>query len=186
MKRQTKFTLIFVLLLTAICILNITAHASVSFTYNSRESKTIIIPNINSDVTHYRFVIMGTKTRYDSSTSWISFDDVHNHISMLDADNYIVTIIGRNTTSGLTSKFTNTVVVTVTEEYVEPEEEVILEDIGSKIINAMPEPFKSWFKARSGFELFILVLSSLVILFIVTRRKKKETHVILERFYEQR
>ena len=50
----------------------------------------------------------------------------------------------------------------------------------------MPEPFKSWFKARTGFELFVIVMFALVILFIATRRKKKEIHVVLERFYERR
>lgn len=163
----------------------VSADPQVSFTATSVENKTVFSPNLNADVTHYKWSIIGKRDAYDYETGWIAYADRGDHISILDSGSYFVTIEGRNINTGLTSRFTNEVKVSVDEEYVEPIEEEIEEDIGSLIIHNLPEPLKTFFLRRSPFELLLIVLASLLILAVITRRKKINVYVKLERFYEK-
>lgn len=158
----------------------------VSFTATSTESKTVLRPTMNSDVTEYKWSITGKRDAYNLETGWIPYADKANHISRLETGTYFITITGRNTDTGLTHSFTNEVKVTVTEEYVKPKKEVEEVEIGSRIINSLPEPFKSFFKERSGFELALILLASILILAFITRRKKIKKFIKLERHHEKR
>lgn len=160
----------------------VNANPSVSFTVTSIENKTVLTPNINSEVSHYKWSITGKKDAYNSETDWIPYADRADHISILEPGIYFVTITGRNTTTELSSKFTNQIKVNVEEEYVEPSKEALAEEsIGSRIINNMPEPLRSFFQGRSDFELLLIILVTLLLIGIATRRKKVNKYIKLER-----
>jgi len=162
--------------------ITVCADPVVSFTSSSRESKTILTPTINADVTDYRWSVIGRRDSFDLETGWIPRSDVGDHVSILDDGSYFVTITGRNTDTDLTSSFTNKVTVTVHEDYVEPPVEVAVGVGYSRIINSLPEPLKSFLKERSGFELLLIVFGSLMVLGVVTRRKKIKKYISLETY----
>ncbi len=174
---------IIILVFTTFFTTHVGAVPGVSFTATSTGLKTVLTPSLSSDVTHYKWSIIGKGDAYDSETGWIARADSGEHISMLDNGGYFITITGKDS-SGATRSFTNEVRVSVKADYVKPEEEVVEEDIGSLIINSLPEPLKSFFKARSSFELLLIVLVSILILAYVTKRKKVEKYIKLERYGE--
>ena len=183
-----KLEIIFVMILvftTFFTTFTVDANPSVSFTTTSTENKTVLSPNLNSDVTHYKWTIIGKKGGYNSETEWIPYADRGNHISMLGTGDYFITITGRNADTELVAKFTNRVKVTVKEDYVRPSKEIIEEDIGSRIINSLPEPFRTFLSERSGVELLFIILLPLLFLGIITRRKKAKKYIKLERLYDK-
>jgi len=161
------------------------ADPNVSFTATSVENKTVLRPNINSDVTHYKWSIIGKGDAYNLETGWIPYVDRSDHISMLESGTYFVTITGRNANTGLSDEFTNEVKVSVKEDYVKPSEEEKKGDIGSLIINSLPEPLKTFFSERNEVELGVIVLGSILLLAIATRRKKTKKYIQLEAHHEK-
>lgn len=164
---------------------NVKADPQVKYTWTSVEHKTVLIPTLNNEVDEYKWIILGKRNSYSSETEWIDYEDRRNHISMLETGTYFITLTGRNTTNGLTSSFTNAVKVSVKEKYIEPSEEEEEIEIGSMIINNLPEPLKSFFKNRSQGEIMLIILGLFLLMFLITKRKKVNKYIKLERFYER-
>jgi len=180
MKNKILFLFLFILLCFSV---SVKASPAVSFTATSVESKTVLAPSMNTDVDEYKWSIIGKRDGYNLETGWIPYADRANHITVLETGTYFVTITGRNTDTDETTSFTNQVKVTVHEDYVKPEDTKVEEEsIGSRIINALPEPLKTFFSERNSLELGFIVICFLLVIAFVTRRKKIEKFLELERY----
>lgn len=176
-------TFLLLIILAVFLFANIAyASPSVSYTSSSYNGKVTLIPTINSDVTDYKWEMIKKGGGYESETQWITSGDITNHVSYLDSGHYFVTMKGRNTTTDEEVSFTNKVVATVRESYVRPEEPVIEEDIGSRIINSLPEPLKSFLLRRNSFELGLIIIGSLLGMLLISRRERVKKYVLLERY----
>ncbi len=178
----------FIISLFFISLIAVAAEAApiVSFTWSSVESKTVLSPNINNDVTHYHWIIQDKNGDNNSETSWVEAEDLHDHITYLEQGTYFVKIIGKNSSSGETNQFTDQVKVSVTQEYIEPEEQTPEEEQGSKILKSLPEPLKSFFMERNQMELLLFLFLVLLILAYVSRRKKKKVFIEVKLFNESK
>lgn len=179
-----RLRIVFVMLIFCLCLVTLAgADPKVSFTFKSGESRTVLSPVINGEVSDYKWTIVGKNNNYYSDTGWIPYTNVGDHTSILDRGTYFVTIAGRNITTGQTDEFTNEVIVRVKSEYVkQSQEQQVTENIGSRIINSLPEPLKSFFLQRSGLEMALIIFGFLLLIAIVTRRKKVKKYVELKRY----
>jgi len=177
------FLLFFIVLFFYVFIVG--AVPMVSFTMDSNEGVRIFSPILNADVSHYRWDIHGGGDSYDFHTDWIPAVDVHDHVSVLERGTYYITLEGKNVTSGLTCQFTNELTVYHGEGVVVSDEEEVVEGVGSRIINGLPEPLRSFMLDRSEFELFLMVFGFLFLLAIVSRRRKVNKYLKLERYDEK-
>lgn len=179
--KNTIVVVLTFLLLIPLCMV-VCANPQVSFTSISIENKTVLKPTLNCDVTHYKWSIIGKRDAYNLETGWIPYCDRGNHISMLESGTYLVTLTGRNTNTGLSDTFTNQIKVRVTEDYVEPEPlSQDTGDIGSRIINSLPQPLKTFLQQRSQLELLLIVIAILLFLGFLTRRKKLRRIIKVEK-----
>lgn len=175
---------IFILFLSFFIFTSIVVDASpqVSFTSSSYNNRITLRPSLNSDVTHYKWTIEMKGGRYNSETGWIASDDINNHIVFIENGHYFVTIHGKNTQTNEKTSFTNKIVVSAEEDYIEPESETAEQPIISRLIRSIPEPIRTFLLERNSFELWLIVIGILSGIFLITRKEKKKKYVILERY----
>jgi len=177
--------ILLIILLLVGCSSVASAAPQVSFTYTVYRGKVTLSPVINSDVTEYKWSFIGKRSEVEFETEWITRADLVDHVTILEKDIYFITITGRNTDTDQTDTFTNQVRVYVKEDSEAAEEPVEEEDIGSRIIQSLPEPLRSFMQKRTPGELFVMILAGLLFIGFVSRRKKIKKYVQLERYHER-
>jgi len=178
------FLLLSILLLLG-CSSVALAAPEVSFTYSVYRGKVTLSPVVNSDVTEYRWSFIGKRNEVEFETEWIPRSDAVDHVTILEKDTYFITITGRNTDTDQTDTFTNQVYVYVKEDSESTKEPVEEESIGSRIIQSLPEPLRSFMEQRTEGELLLMILAGILLIGVVTRRKKIKKYVQLERYHER-
>ena len=152
------------------------------FTYQIQNEKIILTPTVNDDTTHIKWIIDGKENDFYSETRWIPVDDINDHTTYLDSETYFVTLVAKNNTSNENNSFTRQLQVYVKQDKITPPTETEEMGFQSKIIQSLPEPLKGFFNARSQGELGLLLLFSLLLLGLLTRRKKIKKYVQLVRY----
>jgi len=175
--------LLVMLILMSSSIMLVEASPKVLFTFTSVESKTVLHPVINSEVSDYKWTITGKDKNYYSETEWIPHTFTGDHTSILDSGTYLIVMTGRNVTTGETNDFSVEMGVSVKNNTVTlTQKQSAVVAFESHIINSLPEPLKSFFLKLSGFEIGLVILGFLLLMAIATRRKKVKKYMELTKW----
>lgn len=143
-----------------------------SFTHETHGNIVALIPNLGSNVDHYKFVIEDQESDIESETPWIDADDTYENNYALKRGDYIITMYFRNCTL---NDFTTDHVHIARQEEVTTKRPLKIADDKSRfrsITESIPQEVIDWYDSLNGVERTLFVLAVIAIAFVVAFSKQ--------------